>query len=35
MTVHPGRNFSVAGLGVCSVWINIGGSGIRYWKRAS
>src|SRR3546814_9538154 len=23
-TSRPGRNFSVAGLGVCSVWINMG-----------
>ena len=26
ITVQPGRNFSVAGFGVCSVWMNIGGS---------
>src|SRR6266851_520761 len=26
MTVQPGRNFRVAGFGVCSVWMNIGGS---------
>src|SRR5271165_738518 len=26
MTVRPGRNFRVAGFGVCSVWINIDGS---------
>src|SRR5438132_4430482 len=26
MTAQPGRNFRVAGFGVCSVWMNIGGS---------
>src|SRR6516162_6838364 len=26
MTVRPGRNFRVAGYGVCSVWMNIDGS---------
>ena len=25
ITGHPGRNFSVAGFGVCSVWMNIKG----------
>ncbi len=25
ITVQPGRNFSVAGFGVCSVWMNISG----------
>jgi hypothetical protein len=26
ITTRPGRNFRLAGLGVCSVWMNIGGS---------